>query len=249
MRKTPILDAVIAAWSSEKAAGRTILDLSAGAGHSSERLAKLGFRVVTTEYGLPMPMSAGIARVGGVNLNYPLPFRSGSFDAVNIVEVIEHIENQPQLIREIGRVLKPGGTFLVSTPNVLNLMSRMRFLFTGFLHGRIRPVHYSKKPGQAPNIYLLHFYELYYLLFHSGFTVSELRRTRVKIPSRVFLFLFWPLLRICSLFAIVYAEKDPLQRLDNRRIMSFMFHPAILLSNNIVVKATKITNSENRPGS
>ena len=64
-----------------------MLDLSAGAGHSSELLAKLGFRVVTTEYRLPAPMSAGILRVGGVNLNHPLPFRSGSFDAVNIVEV------------------------------------------------------------------------------------------------------------------------------------------------------------------
>ena len=226
-----------------------MLDLSAGWGHSSEMLAKLGYRVVTTEYGLPRPMSAGILRVGGVNLNHFLPFRSGTFDAVNIVEVIEHIENQPQLIREIGRVLKPGGTFLISTPNVLNLMSRMRFLFTGFLRGRSRPVHYSKKPARAPNIYLLHFYELYYLLFHYGFTVSELRGTRVKFPSRLFLFLLWPLMRVFSFFAIVCAEKDPVQRGYNRQIMSFMFHPAILLSDNIVVKAIKISNVENRPGS
>ncbi len=249
MRKTPILDAVMAAWSSEKATGRTILDLSAGAGLSSERLTKLGYRVVTTEYGLPRPMSAGILRVGGVNLNDPLPFRGGSFDAVNIVEVIEHIENQPQLIREINRVLKPDGRLLLSTPNVLNLMSRMRFLFTGFLHGRIRPVHYSKKPGQAPNIYLLHFYELYYLLFHYGFTVSELRQTRVKLPSRFLLFLLWSLMRVFTSLAIVCAEKDPVQRAYNRQILSFMFHPAILLSNNIVVKATKIAIGENSPGS
>ena len=137
----------------------------------------------------------------------------------------------------------------MSTPNVLNLMSRMRFLFTGFLRGRIRPVHYSKKPGQAPNIYLLHFYELYYLLFHYGFTVSELRRTRVKFPSRFLLFLLWPLLRVFSELAIVYAEKDPVQRADNRQILSFMLDPAILLSNNIVVKARKTVNRENRPGS
>ena len=194
-------------------------------------------------------MGAGILRVGGVNLNCPLAFRSGSFDAVNIVEVGEHIENQPQLIREINRVLKPGGTFLVTTPNVLNLTSRMRFLFTGFLRGRIRLVHYSKKPGQAPNIYLLHFYELFYLLFQYGFTVSEPRRTRVKFPSRFFLIFLWSLMRAFSVFTIVCAEKDPLQRGYNRQIMSFIFHPAILLSTNIVVKATKISNGENRPGS
>jgi len=249
MPNSPILDAVAAAWSMENAEGRSVLDLSAGAGRSSEMLAKLGFRVVTTEYGLPRPMSAGILRVGGVDLNDPLPFRAGSFDAVNIVEVIEHIENQPQLIREISRVLKPGGTFLVSTPNVLNLMSRMRFLFTGFLRGRIRPVHYSKRPGQAPNIYLLHFYELYYLLFHYGFTVSELRRTRVKFPSRFLLVFLWPLMRVLSYFAIICAEKDPLQRAYNREILSYLFHPAILLSNNIVVKARKLAIGENRAGS
>ena len=125
-------------------------------------LAKLGYIiVVTTEFDLPQPMGAGILRVGGVNLNCPLAFRSGSFDAVNIVEVGEYIENQPQLIREINQVLKPGGICLISTPNVLKLMSRMRFFFTGFLRSRIRRVYYSTKPGQAPNIYFLCFYELY----------------------------------------------------------------------------------------
>ncbi len=248
MASAAILDAVTAAWATEIILGQRILDLSAGGGRTSEMLTRLGFRVVMTDYGLPKAMSAGISRVGGVDLNHFLPFRSGSFDAVNIVEVIEHIENQPQLIREIGRVLKPGGTLLVSTPNVLSLMSRMRFLFTGFMRGRIRPLHYSKKPGRAPNIYLLHFYELYYLLFHYGFSVLDLRQTRVKLPSRMLRVLLWPLLWVCSYIAIVCAEKDPTQREYNRQIMSFMLHPAIVLSNNIVVKARKTASGENRPG-
>ena len=249
MSNSHILDAVAAAWSNETTKGRTVLDLSAGSGHSSEMLARLGFRVVSTEYRMPAPMSTEILRVGGVNLNHPLPFRSGSFDAVNIVEVIEHIENQPQLIREVSRLLKPGGNLLVSTPNVLNLMSRMRFLFTGFMRGRIRPVHYSKKPVPAPNIYLLHFYELYYLLFHYGFTISELRSGRIKFASRALRFFLWPLVWVFSLFATVYSEKDPVQRAYNRQIRSYMLHPAILLSNNIVVKATKTAIGESRPGS
>lgn len=64
MSNLQILHAVEAAWSNEMAKARTVLNLSGGAGHSSEMLATLGFRVVTTEYRLPATMSAGILRVG-----------------------------------------------------------------------------------------------------------------------------------------------------------------------------------------
>jgi SAM-dependent methyltransferase len=48
------------------------------------------------------------------------------------VETIEHLENFREVIREIYRVLKPGGVAVVSTPNILNLRSRLRFLSSGF---------------------------------------------------------------------------------------------------------------------
>lgn len=244
MPNSAILQAVSAAWSGETAAGKKMLDLSCGNGATSETLARFGYQVVATDYGAPRSLSNGIGRVGGVDLNCFLPFQAASFDAVDIVEVIEHVENQPQLVREINRVLKPGGVLLVSTPNILNLMSRVRFLFTGFLRGRVRPVHYTSKPGRAPNIYLLHFYELYYLLFHYGFEIVELRRTRVKFGSRLFLWLCWPWMWLFSLVAVIHAEKDLTQRRYNWQILSYLFNPALLLSDNIVVKARKISSDE-----
>jgi SAM-dependent methyltransferase len=244
MSNNSIFDSVSAAWSNEDARGKKILDLSCGEGDSAAMLGKLGYYVVATDYCAP-PALAGDRRVAGVDLNAPLPFRSASFDAVDLVEVIEHIENQPQLIREIARVLKPNGVVLISTPNILNMMSRVRFLFTGFLRGRVRPAHYTSKPGQAPNIYLLHFYELYYLLFHYGFEIVELRRTRVKFATCFLMVLFWPFMWPFSLIAVIHAEKDPVQRRYNWQILSYLFNPALLLSDNIVVKARRI---ENRPG-
>jgi SAM-dependent methyltransferase len=210
-------------------------------------LASLGFAVVATDYGSPPPMPSGIERVGGVDLNEFLPFKSGQFDAVNLVEVIEHIEHQAQLIRELRRVLKPGGQVLISTPNVLNVFSRVRFLFTGFLRGRVRPVHYTRRPGQAPNIYLIHFYELYYLFFHYGFEVTELRKTRVKSAPLFFTLLLYPLMWLFCLETVIRAEKDPVQRRYNWQILKLLFNPALLLSDNIVVKAKKIDLHENRP--
>jgi SAM-dependent methyltransferase len=244
MSNNSIFDSVSAAWSSEAARGKKILDLSCGAGDSAAMLAKLGYHVVATNYGAP-PALAGDRRVAGVDLNACLPFRSASFDGVDLVEVIEHIENQPQLIREIARVLKPNGVVLISTPNILNMMSRVRFLFTGFVRGRVRPAHYTSKPWRAPNIYLLYFYELYYLLFHYGFEVVELRRTRVKFATWFLMVLLWPFMWPLSLVAVIHAEKDPVQRRYNWQILSYLFDPALLLSDNIVIKARRC---ENRPG-
>lgn len=108
-----------------------------------------------------------------------------------------------------------------------------------------RKKYFYNHPGQAPNIYLLHFYELYYLLFHYGFEVVELRKTRVKFAARFFMYLFWPFMWPLSLVAVIHAEKDLVQRRYNGQILSYLFNPALLLSDNIVVKARR---RENRPG-
>ena len=48
-----------------------------------------------------------------------LPFAGGSFDLLTAFEVIEHLPDWHKLIAECRRVLRPGGLFLVSTPNKL----------------------------------------------------------------------------------------------------------------------------------
>jgi SAM-dependent methyltransferase len=242
-----ILDAITRSWADEASHGKKLLDLSCGAGHTAQILARQGFTVTATDYRPPPPMPNEIHRVGGVDLNAFLPFKSAIFDAVNLVEVIEHIENQPQLIREIARVLKPGGLVLISTPNILNMLSRLRFVFTGFLRGRVRPVHYSRPPGRAPNIYLVHFYELSYLFFHVGFEIQELRKTKIKFAPLFFTALLYPLLWLFSLEAIIRAEKDPQQRHYNWQTLRWLFSWPLLLSDNIVIKAKKIPRNENRP--
>ncbi len=243
-----ILQGVSQAWSKEAGRTKRVLDLSCGDGGTARLLSENAFKVVATEYDHPPFLGNHILRVGGVNLNRPLPFKSGIFDGVNLTEVIEHIEDQPRLIREIERVLKIGGVFVVSTPNVLNVLSRLRFLFTGFVRGRVRPVHYTRGPGQAPNIYLIHFYELYYLLFHYGFVVEELKRTQVKFAPVFFAPFLYPFMWLFSLEAVIRAEKDPRQRLINWQILKYFFSVPLLFSDNIVVKARKKTDDENRPG-
>jgi 2-polyprenyl-3-methyl-5-hydroxy-6-metoxy-1,4-benzoquinol methylase len=49
----------------------------------------------------------------------------GCKDAVVCVETVEHIENPRALVRELARVAKPGGVVLVTTPNILSLLSKL----------------------------------------------------------------------------------------------------------------------------
>jgi 2-polyprenyl-3-methyl-5-hydroxy-6-metoxy-1,4-benzoquinol methylase len=60
-----------------------------------------------------------------------LPVPDASFDAITAWEVIEHLENPHNFIREVHRTLKHGGYFIVSIPNPFHLMSRLLFLKRG----------------------------------------------------------------------------------------------------------------------
>src|SRR3989344_2258974 len=61
------------------------------------------------------------------------PWPDGFFDAITAWEVFEHLENPYHLIREVERMLKPGGFLVLSMPNAISLISRLLFLKNGEL--------------------------------------------------------------------------------------------------------------------
>jgi len=68
------------------------------------------------------------------DLNRALQFKDGQFDMVTCIEVIEHLENPRRVVRELFRVLKPGGWCILTTPNneswrsLLSLVARGHFV-------------------------------------------------------------------------------------------------------------------------
>lgn len=58
----------------------------------------------------------------------PLPFENGSFDAVVAGELLEHLRFPDALLAEIRRVLRPGGVIVGSVPNAFRLQGRLKFL-------------------------------------------------------------------------------------------------------------------------
>jgi ubiquinone/menaquinone biosynthesis C-methylase UbiE len=58
-----------------------------------------------------------------------LPFEDSFFDAVSCVAVLQCVNNPPNLIQEVNRVLKPGGIFIIQVPNIAFLPYRIQLLF------------------------------------------------------------------------------------------------------------------------
>jgi SAM-dependent methyltransferase len=73
----------------------------------------------------PGSSSTAIVRA---DVSRPLPFRPASFDGVFAGEIIEHLFEPIEFLRECRRVLAPGGAIVVTTPNLATLQDRVRFL-------------------------------------------------------------------------------------------------------------------------
>lgn len=98
--------------------GMWVLDAGAGIGIHADRLFLERDCTVYAVDKVPGPLMTAM------DLEYPLPLGASMFDAVLLLDVLEHIENRAQLLAEIQRILRPGGLLLLSAPNVLTSWKR-----------------------------------------------------------------------------------------------------------------------------
>lgn len=57
-----------------------------------------------------------------------LPFANGTFDTVSMIEVIEHLHDVEHCLKEVSRVLRPGGFLLLTTPNMASWHGRVSLI-------------------------------------------------------------------------------------------------------------------------
>jgi SAM-dependent methyltransferase len=97
-----------------------------GAGSTNQYYELLGYNVVGFD---SYVLSGGNL---SVDLNCPDPIAgSHTFDVCVAQELIEHLENPWTLFRHVKHILKPNGYFLLTTPNIAQLKSRLKFLLSG----------------------------------------------------------------------------------------------------------------------
>ena len=113
--------------------GAQILDLGGGTGAWARRLTGRGFRVSALERDLSGFRAAEIPVLQGDLNDGFAEIVANKFEAITAIEVIEHLENPRAFLRECMKCLKQDGYLIITTPNVENVPSRLRFLLTGEL--------------------------------------------------------------------------------------------------------------------
>ncbi len=99
-----------------------VLDVGCGAGFLSNELAKEGMRVTGVDLS-PESLKVACDHDETKSVKYDvadamkLPYPDQSFDVVTAMDFLEHVEDPAAIIKEISRVLKPGGLFFFHTFN------------------------------------------------------------------------------------------------------------------------------------
>jgi len=108
--------------------GRTVLDLGAGTGRHGVLIARFFQPATVVSIDIVLDrLRAGVVPARGLNgLSivcgdaFCLPFKDAAFDCVIANSLLHHLPNLQIAIREIARVLRPGGWYIGREPNFNN---------------------------------------------------------------------------------------------------------------------------------
>jgi len=172
--------------------GKHLLDVGAGSGALVEAAQARGWVAEGLE---PSAWLAEQARRRGLPVRlgaFPSSDLEGPFDALTLIDVIEHVDDPLELLREAHRLLRPGGELLIVTPDVEALVPRI--MGTRWWHFRLAHLTYFSRPTltrlletsgfsvlltQRPSWY----FPLSYLLERAAQYLPVLRQ--VRLPPRL----------------------------------------------------------------
>lgn len=177
-----------------------------------------------------------------LDLEEPLPFDAESFDVVLAVEVVEHLGRPYEFLRECFRILKAGGTLILSTPNVLHLGSRVRFLLTGFFDLFVPPSHDPRDAGRICGHVMplsAPYYE--YGLARAGFAPPSYRVDRAKRGSAALRLLLAPALSLARrAFHREIRSYDPALAARNSELIDRLYGRDLLVARSLLIAARRL---------
>jgi SAM-dependent methyltransferase len=228
-----------------------LLDLPAGNGVNSRGLVASGFRVVAGDLFPESVHGDGIA-IEKVDLEKPLPFTDEYFDGILFSEGIEHLDAQIFCLKEMARILRPGGLLIVTTPNVLHLTGRLSFLLTGHARRDRSPVvatsHYwggtAKEEQDSEEVYfghvfLINAFQLRWYLEYAGFEIVAVDTTRYSIYSVLLTPLLYPFVWLATRRLLGNKRKAKLSEEMKRSYMRQVLSPQVMFGKKLIMFAEK----------
>jgi ubiquinone/menaquinone biosynthesis C-methylase UbiE len=184
----------------EKIKGKKIIDFPAGNGVTSRIIKEVGGKPY------PFDLFPEYFNVEGIDckrasVSKGLPISENVADMIICQEGIEHFSDQLQAFKEFSRVLKKGGTLLVTTPNYSNLRSKLSYLISeSERFGSYMPPNELDSiwmSDQEDEIYFGHIFligiqKLRLFARLSGFKIKKIYATKTKSTSVLLFPLFYP---------------------------------------------------------
>jgi len=236
--------------------GQAILNIPSGDGSLSRQLEERGGEVTSADL-FPELSKHRPEEVVKADMNERLPFEDNSFDAIICQEGIEHLENLPSFFAECRRLLKDGGQVVVTTPNYLDLSSRLATFLTGLKGFR------SQFPNEESTIwgiargrvyhghaFTLPFFQIRYLLRINHFDAIRLEGVKRSATSEI---LYWIMRPVIGLMvAGLLHRRDRRDRKNGapgvsqalrRELRGFATSRALLTGKTILVEARLVEGS------
>ena len=239
----------------DKFVGKKVIDLPAGSGASTELLKGMGVDVE------PYDLFPELFKLKGVeckqaDMQATLPIDDAYADVVLFQEGIEHINDQLKALREMNRIIKPGGLLLLTTPNYSNLRAKLSYFLNESEIYKLMPPNSIESIWFSDNsaddgryyfghVFLIGIHRLRLLASLSGFEIKSIQHTRINITSLLLLLTFYPLILFSSYRAYKRAiRKNAFVELGARKkifkqVFLLMINPKILIDSHLFVEFEK----------
>lgn len=130
LRVEQILEILKLYFDTKKDKRLNVLDIGCGDGTIGKKIINLGSQV----YGLDISFgnlkkahNKGLLAIC-TEASLDLPFKPHCFDVVFAGEIIEHLYDPENFLKQINRIIKKSGLLIISTPNLAHLPDRFKFL-------------------------------------------------------------------------------------------------------------------------
>ncbi len=234
-----VLDAIAAANIHSPLPGEA-LDIGSGNGQLVSAIrARFGLRTSACDC-VDTLMKDPAQRVDVVDLNIDkLPYLDGRFCLVTCIETLERLEQTRIVLREIFRVLEPGGVAVISTPNILNLPSRLRYLTTGFF-SQFHPLPIRERGNPAGRVNPVGYFYLAHALLETGFLDPEARVDCYERRSWLWWIILFLPMKVVGLFFWL-REKNKFRTVtpENRALVAAVNSRDLLLGRVLIICARK----------